>query len=109
MPVVQLTAADTDKDGYDELVITAGLNDTYGYNIVKNLGAGVPVRQAGGRVDADLQIRALGGRWDCCGGRCPRRAKAAPLCLGRSSVGNVLASDDSLQRDGIFRRSSRRA
>ena len=27
VPVVQLTAADTDKDGYDELVITAGLND----------------------------------------------------------------------------------
>ncbi len=106
MPVVQLTAADTDKDGYDELVITAGLNDTYGCQTLSRIWARRCSRTTGLVTgDADLQIRALGGRWDYWWWRCVLGEQAA-LPVRGASVGNVLASDDSSNGDG--RRSSRR-
>ena len=96
VPVVQLTAADTDKDGYDELVITAGLNDTHGNDGVKNLGTQVFLydRLEDGwkqtfkyAPSADDGPVAVG---DVSAASKPRR-----YVWGSSSVGNVLASDDS--------------
>ena len=96
VPVVQLTAADTDKDGYDELVITAGLNDTYGYNIVQNLGTQVFLydRLEDGWTQTFKYAPSAGDGPVAVGDVSPA-SKQHRYVWGSSSVGNVLASDDS--------------
>ena len=96
VPVVQLTAADTDKDGYDELVITAGLNDTYGYNSVQNLGTQVFLydRLEDGWTQTFKYAPSAGIGTVAVGDVSPA-SKQHRYVWGSSSVGNVLASDDS--------------
>ena len=96
VPVVQLTAADTDKDGYDELVITAGLNDTYGYNIVQNLGTQVFLydRLEDGWKQT-FQYAPSAGDGTVKVGDVSAASKLHRYVWGSSSVGNVLVSDDS--------------
>ena len=96
VPVVQLTAADTDKDGYDELVITAGLNDTYGYNIVQNLGTQVFLYdRLEGRWTQTFKYAPSAGNVTVAVGDVSAASKLHRYVWGSSSVGNVLASDDS--------------
>ena len=96
VPVVQLTAADTDKDGYDELVITAGLNDTYGYNIVQNLGTQVFLYdRLEGRWTQTFKYAPSAGIGTVAVGDVSAASKLHRYVWGSSSVGNVLASDDS--------------
>ena len=96
VPVVQLTAADTDKDGYDELVITAGLNDTYGYNIVQNLGTQVFLYdRLEGRWTQTFKYAPSAGDGTVAVGDVSPASKLHRYVWGSSSVGNVLASDDS--------------
>lgn len=96
VPVVQLTAADTDKDGYDELVITAGLNDTYGYNIVQNLGTQVFLYdRLEGRWTQTFKYAPAAGNVTVAVGDVSAASKLHRYVWGSSSVGNVLASDDS--------------
>lgn len=96
VPVVQLTAADTDKDGYDELVITAGLNDTYGNDGVKNLGTQVFLydRLEGVWTQTFKYAPSAGNETVAVGDVSPA-SKPRRYVWGSSSVGNVLASDDS--------------
>ena len=96
VPVVQLTAADTDKDGYDELVITAGLNDTYGYDSVQNLGTQVFLydRLEDGWTQT-FKYAPSAGEGTVVGGDVSAASKLHRYVWGSSSVGNVLASDDS--------------
>ena len=96
VPVVQLTAADTDKDGYDELVITAGLNDTYGYNIVQNLGTQVFLydRLEDGWTQT-FKYAPSAGDGPVAVGDVSAASKLHRYVWGSSSVGNVLVSDDS--------------
>ena len=96
VPVVQLTAADTDKDGYDELVITAGLNDTYGNDSVKNLGTQVFLydRLEDGWTQTFKYAPSAGNETVAVGDVSPA-SKPRRYVWGSSSVGNVLASDDS--------------
>ncbi len=96
VPVVQLTAADTDKDGYDELVITAGLNDTNGYPIVQNLGTQVFLydRLEDGWTQTFKYAPSAGDGTVAVGDVSPA-SKQHRYVWGSSSVGNVLASDDS--------------
>ena len=102
MPVVQLTAADTDKDGYDELVITAGLNDTYGYNIVQNLGTQVFLydRLEDGWTQTFKYAPSAGDGTVAVGDVSPA-SKSCTAMSGAPSVGNVLASDDSSNGTGF--------
>ena len=96
VPVVQLTAADTDKDGYDELVITAGLNDTYGYNSVQNLGTQVFLYdRLEGVWTKTFQYAPSAGDGPVAVGDVSPASKLHRYVWGSSSVGNVLASDDS--------------
>ena len=96
VPVVQLTAADTDKDGYDELVITAGLNDTYGYNIVQNLGTQVFLYdRLEGVWTQTFKYAPSAGNVTVAVGDVSPASKEHRYVWGSSSVGNVLASDDS--------------
>ena len=96
VPVVQLTAADTDKDGYDELVITAGLNDTYGYNIVQNLGTQVFLYdRLEGVWTQTFKYAPSAGDGPVAVGDVSPASKLHRYVWGSSSVGNVLASDDS--------------
>ncbi|MEE0610537.1 MAG: fibronectin type III domain-containing protein, partial [Oscillospiraceae bacterium] len=96
VPVVQLTAADTDKDGYDELVITAGLNDTHGYNIVQNLGTQVFLYdRLEGRWTQTFKYAPSAGNGPVAVGDVSAASKLHRYVWGSSSVGNVLASDDS--------------
>lgn len=96
VPVVQLTAADTDKDGYDELVITAGLNDTNGNDSVKNLGTQVFLydRLEDGWTQTFKYAPSAGDGPVAVGDVSPA-SKQHRYVWGSSSVGNVLASDDS--------------
>ena len=96
VPVVQLTAADTDKDGYDELVITAGLNDTNGYPLVQNLGTQVFLydRLEDGWTQTFKYAPSAGVGTVAVGDVSPA-SKQHRYVWGSSSVGNVLASDDS--------------
>ena len=96
VPVVQLTAADTDKDGYDELVITAGLNDTHGYNIVQNLGTQVFLYdRLEGVWTQTFKYAPSAGDGPVAVGDVSPASKLHRYVWGSSSVGNVLASDDS--------------
>ena len=96
VPVVQLTAADTDKDGYDELVITAGLNDTYGYDIVQNLGTQVFLYdRLEGRWTQTFKYAPSAGDGTVAVGDVSAASKLRRYVWGSSSVGNVLVSDDS--------------
>ena len=96
VPVVQLTAADTDKDGYDELVITAGLNDTYGNDSVQNLGTQVFLYdRLEGRWTKTFQYAPSAGKETVAVGDVSPASKLHRYVWGSSSVGNVLASDDS--------------
>ena len=96
VPVVQLTAADTDKDGYDELVITAGLNDTYGYDSVQNLGTQVFLYdRLEGRWTQTFKYAPSAGIGTVAVGDVSPASKQHRYVWGSSSVGNVLASDDS--------------
>ncbi len=96
VPVVQLTAADTDKDGYDELVITAGLNDTYGYDSVQNLGTQVFLYdRLEGRWTQTFKYAPSAGNGTVAVGDVSPASKLHRYVWGSSSVGNVLASDDS--------------
>ena len=96
VPVVQLTAADTDKDGYDELVITAGLNDTYGYDIVQTLGTQVFLydRLEDGWKQT-FKYAPSAGKETVAVGDVSAASKLHRYVWGSSSVGNVLVSDDS--------------
>ena len=96
VPVVQLTAADTDKDGYDELVITAGLNDTHGNDGVKNLGTQVFLydRLEGVWTQTFKYAPSAGNETVAVGDVSPA-SKLHRYVWGSSSVGNVLVSDDS--------------
>ena len=96
VPVVQLTAADTDKDGYDELVITAGLNDTNGYILVQNLGTQVFLydRLEDGWKQT-FKYAPSAGNETVAVGDVSAASKKHRYVWGSSSVGNVLASDDS--------------
>ena len=96
VPVVQLTAADTDKDGYDELVITAGLNDTYGNDGVKNLGTQVFLYdRLEGVWTQTFKYAPSAGDGPVAVGDVSPASKKHRYVWGSSSVGNVLASDDS--------------
>ena len=96
VPVVQLTAADTDKDGYDELVITAGLNDTYGNDSVQNLGTQVFLYdRLEGRWTQTFQYAPSAGDGPVAVGDVSAASKLHRYVWGSSSVGNVLVSDDS--------------
>ena len=96
VPVVQLTAADTDKDGYDELVITAGLNDTNGYNSVQNLGTQVFLYdRLEGVWTQTFKYAPSAGKETIAVGDVSPASKKHRYVWGSSSVGNVLASDDS--------------
>lgn len=96
VPVVQLTAADTDKDGYDELVITAGLNDTYSNDGVKNLGTQVFLYdRLEGRWTQTFKYAPSAGDGPVAVGDVSPASKLHRYVWGSSSVGNVLASDDS--------------
>lgn len=96
VPVVQLTAADTDKDGYDELVITAGLNDTYGNDSVQNLGTQVFLYdRLEGVWTQTFQYAPSAGKETVAVGDVSAASKLHRYVWGSSSVGNVLASDDS--------------
>ena len=96
VPVVQLTAADTDKDGYDELVITAGLNDTYGNDSVKNLGTQVFLYdRLEGRWTQTFKYAPSAGDGPVAVGDVSAASKLHRYVWGSSSVGNVLGSDDS--------------
>ena len=96
VPVVQLTAADTDKDGYDELVITAGLNDTYGYDSVQNLGTQVFLYdRLEGRWTQTFKYAPSAGIGTVAVGDVSPASKLHRYVWGSSSVGNVLVSDDS--------------
>ena len=96
VPVVQLTAADTDKDGYDELVITAGLNDTNGYNSVQNLGTQVFLYdRLEGVWKQTFKYAPSAGDGTVAVGDVSAASKKHRYVWGSSSVGNVLASDDS--------------
>ena len=96
VPVVQLTAADTDKDGYDELVITAGLNDAHGNDGVKNLGTQVFLydRLEGVWTQTFKYAPSAGNETVAVGDVSPA-SKLHRYVWGSSSVGNVLVSDDS--------------
>ena len=96
VPVVQLTAADTDKDGYDELVITAGLNDTYGNDSVQNLGTQVFLYdRLEGVWTQTFKYAPSAGDGPVAVGDVSPASKLHRYVWGSSSVGNVLASDDS--------------
>ena len=96
VPVVQLTAADTDKDGYDELVITAGLNDTHGNDGVKNLGTQVFLYdRLEGVWKQTFKYAPSAGDGPVAVGDVSPASKLHRYVWGSSSVGNVLASDDS--------------
>ena len=96
VPVVQLTAADTDKDGYDELVITAGLNDTYGNDSVQNLGTQVFLYdRLEGVWTQTFKYAPSAGIGTVAVGDVSPASKQHRYVWGSSSVGNVLASDDS--------------
>ena len=96
VPVVQLTAADTDKDGYDELVITAGLNDTYGNDSVQNLGTQVFLYdRLEGVWTQTFKYAPSAGIGTVAVGDVSPASKLHRYVWGSSSVGNVLASDDS--------------
>ena len=96
VPVVQLTAADTDKDGYDELVITAGLNDTYGNDNVQNLGTQVFLYdRLEGVWTQTFKYAPSAGDGPVAVGDVSPASKLHRYVWGSSSVGNVLASDDS--------------
>ena len=96
VPVVQLTAADTDKDGYDELVITAGLNDTYGNDSVKNLGTQVFLYdRLEGVWKQTFKYAPSADDGPVAVGDVSPASKLHRYVWGSSSVGNVLASDDS--------------
>lgn len=96
VPVVQLTAADTDKDGYDELVITAGLNDTHGNDGVKNLGTQVFLYdRLEGVWKQTFKYAPSAGNETVKVGDVSAASKPRRYVWGSSSVGNVLVSDDS--------------
>ena len=96
VPVVQLTAADTDKDGYDELVITAGLNDTHGNDNVKNLGTQVFLYdRLEDRWTQTFKYAPSAGDGTVAVGDVSAASKPHRYVWGSSSVGNVLVSDDS--------------
>ena len=96
VPVVQLTAADTDKDGYDELIITAGLNDTYGNDGVKNLGTQVFLYdRLEGMWTQTFKYAPSAGDGTVAVGDVSAASKLHRYVWGSSSVGNVLVSDDS--------------
>ena len=96
VPVVQLTAADTDKDGYDELIITAGLNDTYGNDGVKNLGTQVFLYdRLEGMWTQTFKYAPSAGDGPVAVGDVSAASKLHRYVWGSSSVGNVLVSDDS--------------
>lgn len=96
VPVVQLTAADTDKDGYDELVITAGLNDTYGNDSVQNLGTQVFLYdRLEGVWTQTFKYAPSAGDGPVAVGDVSPASKLHRYVWGSSSVGNVLVSDDS--------------
>ena len=92
-PKVQLEAADVDKDGYDELVATVSMNDTYKWNDLKHLGTQVFI------YDKLNGAWTLSARFALKDGLASKDNSAAAqsgrMVWGTSSVGNVIASDNS--------------
>lgn len=92
-PKVQLEAADVDKDGYDELVATVSMNDTYKWNDLKHLGTQVFL------YDKLNGAWTLSARFALKDGPASKDNSAAAqsgrMVWGTSSVGNVIASDNS--------------
>ena len=92
-PKVQMEVADTDKDGYDELVVTVSMNDTDGGDKMKHLGTQVFIfdkLSSGWTLTARFSMSKDGVSTD--NSRADDRYR---MVWGTSSVGNVIASDDS--------------
>ena len=92
-PKVQMEAADTDKDGYDELVVTVSMNDTDGGESMKHLGTQVFIYDklsSGWTLTARFSMKSTGVATDNSYANAQYR-----MVWGTSSVGNVIASDDS--------------
>ncbi len=91
IPVMQMEATDTDRDGFDELVITAGMNavDVDGTLDNKKLGTQVFIYDY------------IGGKWiqsahfEPGSGSGSDASKANRMMWGTSTVGNVVASGDA--------------
>ena len=90
---VQMEAADTDKDGYDELVVTVSMNDTHYGEKLKHLGTQVFIfdkLSSGWTLTARFSMSKDGVSTD--NSRADDRYR---MVWGTSTVGNVIASDDS--------------
>ena len=92
-PKVQMEAADTDKDGYDELVVTVSMNDTHYGEKMKHLGTQVFIYDklsSGWTLTARFSMKSTGvaTNKDYADDR-------YRMVWGTSTVGNVIASDDS--------------
>ena len=90
---VQMEAADTDKDGYDELVVTVSMNDTHYGEKLKHLGTQVFIfdkLSSGWTLTARFSMKSTGVATD--NSYAKERYR---MVWGTSSVGNVIASDDS--------------
>ena len=90
---VQMEAADTDKDGYDELVVTVSMNDTHYGEKLKHLGTQVFIfdkLSSGWTLTARFSMKSTGVATD--NSYADDRYR---MVWGTSSVGNVIASDDS--------------
>ena len=93
---VQMEAADTDKDGYDELVVTVSMNDTHYGEKLKHLGTQVFIfdkLSSGWTLTARFSMKSEGviANNEYADDR-------YRMVWGTSTVGNVIASDDS----GVF-------
>lgn len=92
-PKVQMEAVDTDKDGYDELVVTISMNDTHNGNNMKHLGTQVFIYDklsSGWTLTARFSMKNDGVATD--NSYADDRYR---MVWGTSTVGNVIASDDS--------------
>lgn len=90
---VQMEAADTDKDGYDELVVTISMNDTHYGEKLKHLGTQVFIYDklsSGWTLTARFSMSKDGVSTD--NSRADDRYR---MVWGTSTVGNVIASDNS--------------
>ncbi len=90
---VQMEAADTDKDGYDELVVTVSMNDTHYGEKLKHLGTQVFIYDklsSGWKLTGRFSMKSTDVAKDnsCADDR-------YRMVWGTSTVGNVIASDDS--------------
>lgn len=94
IPVVQLEAADVDKDGYDELIVTLGRNDVSSGDIL--CGTQVHIYDkldTGWTLTAHYAPTAASGAFAMNSYEAAGAAKR--YVWSTSSVGNVIVSDDS--------------